>query len=221
MSIRALKTDAREILARRDVDELFAWAAKIRSPQRVLFSLAMDNEELIAWRAIEAIGRMAGIQADSDIDRVRDSIRRLLWLMNDESGGLGWRSPELIGEILVNVPDLIGEYAQILTSFLKEEPFERGTHLAVSRLAAINATPFADHVEILGQSLNDPDATIRFYAASALRYLNIANYQSRIEKLANDNQPVKLYDFVTGLLVDTTVGQALSDFHNPAGVTTS
>ena len=99
MGIRTHKTAVREILADRDFNAVAAWADSVRSPQRVLFSLALDADELIAWRAIEAIGKMAAIQAESDLEKIRDSVRRLLWLMNDESGGLGWRSPEMIGEI--------------------------------------------------------------------------------------------------------------------------
>ena len=77
--------------------------------------------------------------------------------MNDESGGLGWHAPELIGEILVNVPDLIPEYANVLMSFLHEEPFERGTHCAVYRAASVEPKPFTERASELLDSLKDPD----------------------------------------------------------------
>jgi len=89
------KSKVKELLRERDYDNLQKWAKNMRNPQRTLLSLAYDTDELIRWRAIEAIGKVAQIQAESDIEKVRDLIRRLLWLMNDESGGLGWHSPEI------------------------------------------------------------------------------------------------------------------------------
>jgi HEAT repeat protein len=209
MSVRSHKSLAREILAGRDENKLKSWADTIRSPQRVLFSLTLDEDELIRWRAIEAIGQMARWQAESDLEKVRDSIRRLLWLMNDESGGLGWRSPEMIGEILVNVPELIDEFGGLLSAYLREEPFERGIHLAVSRVAVINRKPFAEIVDELGKSLENPDDAIRCHAASALQFLNAKAFRPTMEKLARESNPVRLYDFESGSLIKTTVGKVV------------
>ena len=93
MGVRTYKAKIRELLMKRDIDGLLAWAESRRSSQRVLFSLALEVDDLIAWRAVEAIGQVMARQAADDLERVRDTIRRLFWLMNDESGGLGWRSP--------------------------------------------------------------------------------------------------------------------------------
>jgi len=176
---------------------------------RVLLSLTYDQDELISWRAIEASGKVAGLQAGAEIERVRDFIRRLLWLMNDESGGLGWRSPELIGEILVNVPALVDEYASLIFRFLREEPFERGTHFAVYRIASMNPEPFVNNVSELGNSLSDPDPTIRGYAACALHSIDPKSHRQAIEKLQHDQGQVTSYDFDTGLLQQTTVGSMI------------
>ena len=121
------KSEARELLAARDFESLIQWAEAVASPLRHLFSLTFDASEVIQWRAVEAIGRVAGVQAETDLEPVRDFVRRLLWLMNDESGGLGWHAPEAIGEILVNVPDLaLGSMAFVglagLRTFLVVKP---------------------------------------------------------------------------------------------------
>lgn len=205
MDNKARKAKVRELLERRDLDGLVKWAASTRNPQRILFSLTFDKNELIQWRAIEAIGRVAQVQAESDIEKVRDFIRRLLWLMNDESGGLGWRSPEMIGEILVNVPVLASEYAGSLPAFLREEPFERGTHFAIYRVASVNSELFAESISELGNSLENSDPLIRGYAVLALGAIGAKSCHSAIEKIREDRSRITMYNLDTDHLQETTV----------------
>ncbi len=114
MSIRSQKTEAVHILRSRNQAALTRWARSVRNPLRVLISLTYDSDPLTRWRAIEAAGWTAANYAEANLDRVRDMLWRIFWQMTDESGGMGWHSPELIGEILVNVPLLIPEYADLL-----------------------------------------------------------------------------------------------------------
>jgi len=205
MSSKSNKAEIRELLKRRDFEELKRWGGSVRNPQRILLSLAYDIDDLVRWRSIEAIGKVAEIQAESDIEKVRDLIRRLLWLMNDESGGVGWHSPEIIGEILVNVPSLIDEYGELLLAYLKEEPFEIGSHQAIYRIASINPRPYVKKVAKLAESLKESDPVIQLHTAMALEKIQPKKYQDAIEKLLNIESSVTLYDFKTGLLKDVTV----------------
>lgn len=209
MSRRIERTRVKEILRERDFDNLLQWAVSVRNPQRVLLSLAYDDDELVRWRAIEAIGKVAHARVESDIEKVRDLIRRLLWLMNDESGGLGWHSPEIIGEILVNVPSLIDEYGELLLAYLKEEPFERGSYLAVYRIASVNPKPYTKRVSELIESLNDSDPLIRLYTAMALEKINPEIFQKTTAKVLSDESRLTMYDFETGMLKNVTVKQII------------
>jgi len=67
-------------------------------------SLLFDRDKVICFRASEALGKVAAMEADKDLEPVRDLLRRLFWMMNDESGNTCWYAPEAIGEILYNVP---------------------------------------------------------------------------------------------------------------------
>jgi hypothetical protein len=209
MSSKNHKAEIRELLKRRDFEELKRWGSSVRNLQRVLLSLAYDIDDLVRWRSIEAIGKVAKIQAESDLEKVRDLIRRLLWLMNDESGGVGWHSPEIIGEILVNVPSLIDEYGELLLAYLKEEPFEKGSHLAIYRVASINPKPYIKRVAKLAESLNESDPMIRLYTAMALEKIEPKKYQDAIEKLLSIESSITLYDFETGLLKEVMVKQII------------
>jgi HEAT repeat protein len=208
---KSRKAAAKALLAGRDTDALLEWATTIRNPQRILIALTFDQDVLIRWRAIDAFGRLAAKQAESDLGKVRELVRRLLWSMNDESGGLGWCSPELIGEVLVNVPALMDEFAKLLPSYLCEEPFERGTHIAIYRVSLVSPARFRDSIPELGRSLNDPDPVIRGYSALALGAIGGNAYCDEIEKLLDDSSPVALYDFDSGQLRETTVGQMAKD----------
>jgi hypothetical protein len=198
MSNRGRKDEVKKLLERRDFDALRNWVEKNRNPFRVLLSLTYDAEEIVRRRAIDAVGKVAGVVAAADIEKVRDFVRRLLWLMNDESGGLGWHAPEMIGEILVNVPTLIDDTAELLPSFMKEEPFELGTHLAMSRVAMVDAKPFIKSGSEIVKSLGDSDPLIRSYAASILGAIGDRQYSEAVRALSNDNTEVTMYDFEKG-----------------------
>ena len=97
---------------------------------------------MIAWRAIEAFGAAGAQIADRDPEFVRGHLRRLLWLLSDESGGIGWRAPELLGEALYRRPGQFAEFMPILASLLDMEPedaarFRAGWLWAVGRVAEV------------------------------------------------------------------------------------
>jgi len=210
MSMRARKAAVRQFLCDRDLEPVRQWAGTVRSPLRTLFSLTFDHEELVRWRAVEAIGQVAADLARPDLERVRDFVRRLLWQMNDESGGLSWLSPEIIGEILVNVPSLADDYAPLLLSYLDEEPFERGAHQAICRLARKRPDLFRQGLPLLAESLGDSDPTVRGLAASALGTIDTARADELRGRFRNDHAVVKLYDFTTGNLYTGSVSELVA-----------
>lgn len=203
------KEEVRRFLAVRDTVSLINWADTDRDPLRIMASLLFDEDPLICWRAIEGMGQAAGVVAEKDRDRVVRQVGRLLWMMNDESGGLCRRSPEAIAEILVNVPDLIPEYAHMLTAYLWEEPFECGTRLAMQRLLTTNrktVSVFAQCVGDLQKSLEHPDECIR--GASLLMLKAMQDIPSAPRFAIPSVSPVRLsvYDFAIGELIDVELG---------------
>jgi len=207
-SRRAVRKDyILDLLARRDKAELISWIENDPNPASVLVSLLFISDDLLRWRAIETLGPLIGRRARETPEIVRDYLRRLFWSMNDESGNLIWNAPEAIGEILANAPNLVHEYATQLLSFLREEPFERGTHWAVARLAALYPTAFTEGTEALLDSLTDPDPQIRAHAMMAVSALGLDPEGERIEALIGDSAVVHMYDFDSGELCETTVAQ--------------
>jgi len=121
-----------------DFDGLEAMAKDRGSMLSLLFTFTYDADLLIRFRSIDALGRVAAVIAQKKgLEHVRDFLRRLFWLTNDESGGLGWMAPEAIAEILVNIPSLFGEYGRLLANLLEEDGcFLESACRAMARLAS-------------------------------------------------------------------------------------
>ncbi len=203
------KAAFRELLVRRDGAAVVARALEgnLHRALRDLTSLTFDRDETIRWRASVALGRVAGLLGKRDLDAVRELVRRLLWWMNDESGALMWNAPEVLAEVLLNVDELIEEYATILGHYLVEEPFERGTHWAIARLGRRAPGAFTVRLGVLRRSLRDPDATIRGYAILALDAIGAAGEVAAVPALLDDGGVVRRFDHAREEMVETNVGE--------------
>jgi hypothetical protein len=200
------KIRLKEILRRRDWYSFTHWISK-QHYHRVLSSLLYDPETLIRWRAIEAFGKAMAFEAERNLDIVRQRIRRQLWMMNDESGAVSWHGPEVIAEILFNVPSLADEYGPILTSFLREEPFEKGTHWALHRLAAVRPDIVSQASGQLIESLNDPDPAIRGLALLTLLKLKTNIDVNILSRLSGDRASFELYNTDSGEIEQMKIHQ--------------
>lgn len=206
-----------QLLADRDLAGLARWISQSRNPAAVLVSLLFVHDDLLRWRAIEALGKLVGGKVSDNPEIVRDHVRRLFWSMNDESGSIIWNAPEAIGEILANAPELIREYSLKLLSFLDEEPFERGAHWAVARLARLRPEAFSQGAEALAGSLTNPDPMIRGYALMALHALGGNAIGKKAKVLLKDRRIVPGYDFNTGELTTTKVRDIATSILKSAG----
>ena len=106
-----------------------------------LTALTYNEDATISDRAIEATGFAARIITNRDPEYVRNYLLRLFWLLNDESGGVGWHAPELIGEILYQCPQF-SQFFPMLVSLLDLEAedaprFCAGTLWAIGRVAQV------------------------------------------------------------------------------------
>ncbi len=106
-----------------------------------LTALTYDENATVSQRAIEVAGLAAKIIAERDSEFIRNTLLRLFWLVNDESGGIGWRAPELIGEILYHCPQFQQFFPMLISLLdLEEEDaprFYAGTFWAIGRVAQV------------------------------------------------------------------------------------
>lgn len=195
----------RKLVSDRDIDGLLAWSDQDPDTAQRVIALVFERDDELRWHAIDALGQLAAHLAKRDgLERVRGLIRRLLWLMNDESGGIVWHGPEAIAEILANVPELVGEYGRIVASFIDEDPFGPGVHWAVARLASTAPEELAWIKDRLRLSSEHPEE--RAYGLVALAAFDRASAVEAARERVDDPEPLVSYDPATGTLTSTTVG---------------
>jgi hypothetical protein len=114
----------------------------IRKLVNPVFSFFCDAHELVRWRAVTLMGIFVSRLADQDLESARVILRRLMWSLNDESGGIGWGAPEAMGEIMARHEGLAKEYSSILVSYIREDGnflehpmLQRGVIWGIGRLA--------------------------------------------------------------------------------------
>jgi len=202
------KEAARRLLEPFDLDGVERWASREPRAWTTMQALLFDPVEAVRWRAAEAVGRVAAVRAREDVDGVREMLRRTLWLMNDESGGILWLGPQVLGAVLANVPALCGEFLEVLAGFLEQYPFRTDTRWALWRVAL--ACPDAVSVAAAGSlaaSLSDASPAVRGLAALALA---TASGPAATRALAHDRAPLLVFDPRTGSFRTATVGEAAS-----------
>jgi HEAT repeat protein len=166
-----------------------------------IFSFLLHRDETIRWRAVTAMGVIVGCLADQDMESARVVMRRLLWSLNDESGGIGWGAPEAMGEIIAVHERLSKEYAHMLISYIREdgnyleyELLQRGVLWAIGRAAETRREHMKEAITHLLPFLRSPDAVARGLAVRALGFLDPQAARSRIEPLLDDHGEITVYE---------------------------
>lgn len=165
-----------------------------------LFALLCSTESEVKWRAAAAIGEVVADLAQEDMESARVIMRRMIWNLNDESGGIGWGVPEAMGEVLARHEGLAEEYVNILLSyiradgnFLEYEPLQRGVLWGLARLAQTRPELLNQAVPHLQPFLSSEDATLRGLAAWTIGLLTAGQDAPGLEVLKSDDTEVVLY----------------------------
>lgn len=173
-------------------------ARRVVSP---LFGLFCDPNPLVRWRAVTAMGAVVSRLAEADLESARVVVRRLMWNLNEESGGIGWGCPEAMGEILARCPSLAQEYGRIFTSYLSpggnylEYPaIQQGVLWGFGRLARAHAGRMAACAALLLPFLDCEDAARRGLAAWAAGALGAAELLAPLDRLSADAASFEIYE---------------------------
>lgn len=214
MAGRKLKKKILELLDSDDFENRLQKICQLPARQAVnpLFSFFYNTNELIRWRAVTAMGALVFSLADQDMESARVVMRRLMWNLNDESGGIGWGSPEAMGEIMARHSRLAEEYSKILISyvdedgnFIEHEVLQRGVLWGLGRLAYARPRLVEHAAPFLLPFMESEDKIHRGLAAWTVGALNAVLTKPLLQHLAVDNSKIKI--FVDMHLVEYTVGQ--------------
>ena len=204
-----LKNEIREALLEADFERVAQLAAGNKRTFGVLVSLAYNKEELLCWRAIEAMGAAAKASNPDKPELLRNVVRRLIWSAREESGGMGWSAPEFLGEIVRARPRAFTDIPPIIVSLHSEDEenvFRKGVLLALGRMAnaGIDDTPGSEAV--LQESLQNDDPAVRGLAAWAIGQTGQTGSADRLHELAGDDARFRIYE--EGELREITVAEA-------------
>lgn len=216
MSERARKKELQSLLAAHDLAGVLLLLERIPPRQLLnpLIGSLCNHDELSKWLAVSALGQVVARLADQELEGGRVVMRRFMWMLNDESGGIGWGVPEAMGEVMACHPGLAEEFHQVLVAQMREdgnylelEMLQRGLLWGVGRLAGVRPELLQQREapRYLLPYLGSGDSEVRGRAAWALGRLRADAAREALAKLAADRGPVTIY--AGGVLTAHTVGE--------------
>lgn len=223
MSTRKIKKQVLALLAESDLNVIHKELGQLMAKDvvNVLFSGICRSEEPVRWHAVSAMGTLVARLANEDMEEGRIIMRRMLWSLNDESGGIGWGAPESMAEIMSLHDGLAREYVHMLISYMREdgeeiwqdgnylehEILQQGLMWGAGRLAISRRQLVLEKgmEQDLPPYLDAADGTVRGLAARAMGLLDTAASLDRLHELRTDDFLVRLYE--DGRLSTVTVGE--------------
>lgn len=146
----------------------------LRKVLNPLISLFCSTDPLIRGRAVTAVGVVVEELARQDREAARIVMRRFMWMLNDESGGIGWGVPEAMAEVMARDEKLADEFADILVSYMDEqgnyleyEALQRGLMWGLARISENRADHVRRAADYLPAFVHSSDPAIRGPALEA------------------------------------------------------
>jgi hypothetical protein len=117
--MKKIKTDVLKFLEQDDFEKNLKDVHKF-PPKKVvnaLLSFLVTTNHTIKKHTVIAMGEVVSKLAEKDIESARIIMRRLMLSVTEESGGIGWNTPEAMGEVMARSEQLANEYHKILISY--------------------------------------------------------------------------------------------------------
>ena len=169
-----------------------------------LFSALCNASPLVRWRAVTAFGVVVKTMAATTPEKARIIMRRFIWSLNDESGGIGWGAPEAMAEIICQSPLMAAEYHNHILAYIHDDhcrpdcylehtPFRRGAVWGVGRMAQLRPDLAVKAEADLLCLLADCDKPIQGLAAWSCGLLGLTSSLPLLQAISTDQTTVELY----------------------------
>ncbi len=223
MGIRQLKKEVLDILLQPEFEPVLAEISKFPAKEAVnaLFSAICHHDELFRWHGISGMGMMVARLAEENMEEGRIIMRRFLWSLNDESGGIGWGAPESMAESMHHHRGLAEEYIHMLISytrpdgaellqdgnFLEHEILQRGLLWGLNRLCERRKGLLIDkgYPDELPFYLESDDEVVCGLAARLCGSLRVQSAEDKLLLLIADSRQISIYE--EGNFVSFKVGE--------------
>lgn len=207
LTTRELKSETFEVLKSENFTVRIKPLIELHSSKMImpLFSASYNPSKNIRWHAISSFGYLTKELTPSHLIKIRDLIRRCIWMLTEESGGIPWMAPAIIGEIIANSDEMAGKFSNILLSYVYEPEngpdnylgnlqLRKSAYWGIFRLTQIFPKYVLKNKAIIQQRLKrekDPEVLTLLYLIA--RNISLNDELSGIRRAILNSQPVELY----------------------------
>ncbi len=189
-----------------------------------LISCLCHSDEIVRWHSVSALGPVISALAAREFESARLVMRRFLWMLNDESGGIGWGVPEALAEAMYHNERLAAEYLHMLVSYARSDGpelfqdgnfielplLQRGVLWGLCRLVEKYREQLVkkEAHENLAFYLSSEDAQVRGTASLLCGLLGRGEFNALLQRLSEDPETVRIY--ADGRMENHSVGRLAS-----------
>lgn len=202
----------KKFLQESDLEKIVALSLEDRGVINQLFSFSYDKNDVITWRTIETVGLISKELIKFDIEFIRNTARRLLWSMAEESGGVSWSAPEMLGEIIRSSPKEFSDLIPIVWSNRNEDVFTEGVMWAMGRIAEVEPESVTFIYNDLKNIIDHPNPVVKGYAIWVFGKIADVDAIGEIEKHRNDETQIHFYK--NRILTKITIGEIANETIN-------
>jgi hypothetical protein len=216
---RQLKTAVRDALTNEDWQTIIytlieEYGTKLTS---ALFSASYDNEAIIKWRSVSSFGLLAKWLDKNDSVKNRIIMRRCVWMLTEESGGIPWNVPAIMGEIMANSKEMAEDYINILFSYIDEKeegpenfleytPLRKSVYWGLMRVSQVFPDLIQNHKELIRKRVVEEDEDeILFYLSIIIKNSKLTEFEDHIETIKEFGN--KLEIFYNGEIMKKTLNE--------------
>ncbi len=197
------KDQIKELLGNKDFDGVVELARRDRGVARHLTSLLYNEDNLLHWRAADALGKLTAHQDVLSEDKARIIIGRLFINLEDQSGGNGWGSMEAIGAMIAAQPYKLSSFVPKMISKISDARLWVGLLWSIRQIGEKQPDLFKDYIFHVVGLLRNPRRTTRGHAAWALGAIGdadvrvleglILDVRETLGGLLNDKNLIPIY----------------------------
>ena len=211
MRRRALKKKVLNILEKSAPHELVELLSTFEEKEIIthLFTALCSTNERCKWNGVLGFGIVVPHIANQDLESARVVMRRFLWSLNDESGGIGWGAPEAMAEVMVHHDTLFSEYSHMIISYMREDgpellqdgnylelpALQRGLLWGVARLTSVKKNEMLERGVVLDllHYLDSQDLMVRGLAALCLQLCGTTGLGEQVDELMKSTYSFDVY----------------------------
>lgn len=194
MTLSEIRKKVKNHLGSNDLKAIAELAKKDRRAMSALVRYSYDKGSVESWRAIKAIGMATKAIIDKEYDFVRETVRKLIWSIMEESGAIGWSAPEMLGEISAADPKKLHDIIPIIPSYYDEIFFRAGVMYSMSRLSDEVPDEIKKQKEFVKKSLTDENPLVKVYGLLTAKKLSLAEVSDLVKQLESSGEETEIYD---------------------------